>query len=440
MWRLRLPDKKWRVAMDELLPYISEAVAIRRHLHKHPELGWTEFETTALVAEKLAQYGFEIHLGKEVVNLDAVYGRDPELVNKALERARKDGVSEDILKKMDGYTGCVAILDTGKDGPSVGFRFDMDALPILESRDESHLPFKEGFASVSPGVMHACGHDSHTAIGIAFARWLSEHKKDLTGRIKLIFQPAEEGVRGAAAMAAAGVADDLDYIFGAHVGTRAKPGEIRLCTGGFFATTKFDVEFIGQAAHAGNAPEKGKDALFAAASAVVMLRAIPRSSQGLTRITTGVLKAGTGRNIIPEHAVMICEVRGSNYDAKEYMFEKAMRVIEGAAAAEGVTHKVTIAGMAPSLVTTDKALCVMREAARAIPGCTVLDECGNTGSEDFCVFARRVKEKGGNPGYFLFGCEHHGHHRPDFDIQDTKSIPIGLSAFVNIAKLLSASR
>ena len=105
--------------------YVPEMIETRRRIHKRPELGWTEFETTAIVAKKLTELGFEIHLGREVVNPDAVLGRDPKAVEAAITRAREAGVPEELLSRMDGYTGCVGILDTGRPGPTLAFRHDM---------------------------------------------------------------------------------------------------------------------------------------------------------------------------------------------------------------------------------------------------------------------------------------------------------------------------
>ncbi|MDL2059376.1 amidohydrolase [Mesosutterella sp. AGMB02718] len=427
---------------DEYDAYVPEMVETRRRLHAHPELGWTEFETTALVAQRLQALGFEIHLGTEVVNPEAVLGRDPKAAKAAEERARAHGVPEEILQRMGGYTGCVGILDTGRPGPTLAFRHDMDALPIQEITDpkSGHLPAVEGFASTVKGVMHACGHDSHTATGLGVAHWLSDHKAELCGRIKLIFQPAEEGTRGAGAMVAAGVVDDVDWFFGAHVGTVAKPGEIVIQPDGYMATTKFDVNYTGVPSHAGGNPEKGRSALIAAADAAVMLTAITRTSEGDTRVAVGRLDAGEGRNITPVHAHMECEVRGSTFAANDYMFSRAQEVVKGSAEMMGVKYEIIKTGQAGVIETTDAALAAMHKAAGEIPGIKVRDYHNAGGSEDCTLFMHRVAEHGGNPGFFLFGCNHHGHHRPDFDIQDTKNMKPAFLVFVNLARDICGRR
>lgn len=145
----------------------------------------------------------------------------------------------------------------------------MDALDLNEQHDDSHRPHRDHFASCNAGMMHACGHDGHTAIGLGLAHVLKQYAAQLNGVIKLIFQPAEEGTRGARAMVAAGVVDDVDYFTAIHIGTGVPAGTV-VCGGdNFMATTKFDVQFSGVAAHAGGKPEDGRNALLAAAQAAL---------------------------------------------------------------------------------------------------------------------------------------------------------------------------
>ena len=139
--------------------------------------------------------------------------------------------------------------------------------------------------------MHACGHDGHTAVGLELARWLVEHKDQLCGKFKLIFQPAEEGVRGARAMCEAGIVDDVDYFLSGHVGGVIGRGEVAVMDGGFLASSKFDIAIEGKPAHAGNAPQQGNNALMAACAASMMLQGIPRHADGVTRVSLGTLQA-----------------------------------------------------------------------------------------------------------------------------------------------------
>ena len=176
-----------------------------------PEEGWSEFRTTAFIIETLRSYGYEVLTGKKVINPDNCLGRSQKVVDAGIAYAREHGVSEELLAEMDGLTGCVGVLDTGRPGPTLAVRFDIDCVPVTESTDADHIPVKEGFASTRPGLMHACGHDAHTSTGLALAHWVADHKDELKGRFKILFQPAEEGVRGAAGMAASGIVDDADY-------------------------------------------------------------------------------------------------------------------------------------------------------------------------------------------------------------------------------------
>ena len=208
--------------MNELAGYADEAVALRRSIHRRPEEGWTEFETTYRIVTCLEKYGYDVKAGIEAVEPNAVLGRNPELVAKAEARALAHGVPQAFLDRLGHYTGAVAELATGRPGPVTVFRFDIDCVLVTESTASDHVPAALGFASEIPGAMHACGHDAHTASGLALAHWLKDHQDELTGRIRLLFQPAEEGTRGAGSMAAKGWVDDADWFFGAHVGDECK--------------------------------------------------------------------------------------------------------------------------------------------------------------------------------------------------------------------------
>lgn len=266
--------------MQDCARYVEEMTRLRREIHRRPEEGWTEFETQWKVFRALEALGWTIRMGLDVVRPEAVMGRNAELVEKAMVRAAEHGVPESFLKATGGYTGLTANFDTGREGPVTGFRFDMDCVLVEELHDASHLPAAEGFDSEIPGHMHACGHDAHTATGVTLAHWITDHKDELKGRFRLIFQPAEEGTRGAAPMAAAGVVDDLNWFFGAHVGCNCRIGEASVVKKGFLATTKIDIEFTGMPSHAGSDPEKGRSALMAAAAAAVMMQGIPRHGEG----------------------------------------------------------------------------------------------------------------------------------------------------------------
>lgn len=410
--------------------YLHEMIANRRALHKRPEEGWTEFETTWFVTKRLRELGLQVLLGTKVINPEAVMGRDPKLVEAAIERALAAGVPQRFIDETEGYTGGVAVLETGRPGPVTAIRCDMDCVLVTESDSPDHPPARDGFASERPGFMHACGHDAHTAVGLEVARWALEHKDELTGTVKFLFQPAEEGVRGGAAMAASGVVDDVDWLLGAHVGTHCRLGEVGLCHGGFLASTKLDLHFRGRPSHAGSDPEKGRSALMAACAAAMMMQGIPRSGEGMTRVAIGRLNAGEGRNVTPVHADMQLEVRGETPAVNEYMVKSVERIVEGVQACYEVEAKLERAGEATTLPVCEDLIDIVREVAQEVPGVKrVLDISKPSGSEDCTMLMHRVIEKGGRAAYVLYGANQNGHHRADFDIQDEESLPVGFGLF-----------
>lgn len=201
--------------MNALAQYIQtlapQLSAWRRDFHHFAESGWVEFRTAAKVAEILDSLGYELAMGRDVVDAESRMGLpDDATLSREFARARAQGAPEKWLAPFEGgFTGIVATLNTGRPGPTLAFRVDMDALDLSEALDESHRPFRDGFASCNPGMMHACGHDGHTTIGLGLAQVLKQHEAQLNGTIKLIFQPAEEGTRGARAMVAAGALDGV---------------------------------------------------------------------------------------------------------------------------------------------------------------------------------------------------------------------------------------
>lgn len=418
--------------------YIEEMVATRRKIHQMPEEGWTEFETSWLITERLRSLGLKPLLGLKVMNPNAVMGRDPKLVAEAIERAKSHGVPQSFIDETEGYTGVVAVIDTGRPGPVTAFRADMDCVVVSESNSKDHVPTACGFASKHPGFMHACGHDSHSSIALEVCRWLVDHKDELKGKFKVLFQPAEEGVRGGNAMAASGIVDDCDYLIGGHVGTFAKLGEVGLMTGGFLASTKIDVHFHGRPSHAGSDPEKGRSALMAACAAAMMMQGIPRSGEGVTRIAVGKLNAGEGRNVTPVHADMQLEVRGATGEVNEYMVQNVRNIVEGVKRAYEVEGEIVKAGEATTLTVCPDLIDMVEEEAKKIEGVKrTFREDKPAGSEDCTVLIKRVVDHGGKAAYFMFGCNHHGHHRADFEIQDETSMPIGFEVFCRMAKRLN---
>ncbi len=410
--------------------YTQEMVQFRRTIHKRPEEGWTEFETMNIVVKRLRELGFKVVMGTKAVNTDFVMGRDPELVQKAMQRAKEHGVSEEFLAETEGYTGCVAIWNTGRPGPVTMFRHDMDCVLVQETDDPKHEANEGHYCSERAGLMHACGHDAHTSVGLGVAHWIVDHKDELCGTIKLLFQPAEEGTRGGLPMSESGLLDDVNYLICCHIGSGIRLGEIGLCRKGFLATTKIDISFTGKAAHAGANPEKGRSALLAACSTATMLAGIPRNSQGDTRISIGRLVAGEGRNVVPVHAKMQIEVRGQTEEVNQFMTEYAERIVKGNAEAYDVQYHFEKVGAATTLETTPEVMQTLEEIAHGIPFITkVYPDVKISGSEDCTWLVRKVLSHGGKTGFFLFGCNEHGHHKGDFEIQDSQSMPEAFEMF-----------
>lgn len=410
--------------------YKAEMVRNRRHIHKRPEEGWTEFETTAFIVETLRNYSCEVLVGRAVINPDFVMGRDEKLVDAAIERARRQGVPEALLNEMGGFTGAVAVFRTGRPGPVTALRFDIDCVLVQETDDPKHEANAGGYASERPGLMHACGHDGHTAVGLSVAHWVNDHLDQLKGTIKLIFQPAEEGTRGASPLAESGIVDDVDNFVSSHIGTNCRLGEIGICFRGFLATTKIDIYFEGTPAHAGSNPEKGRSALLAAASSATMLAGIPRSGEGDTRISIGKLVAGSGRNVVPAHAYMQIETRGSTEAVNDYMVACAKQIVEGNALSYGVKATFEKVGEAATLVADEKLTADLTDIAKHIPFIHSVDRYDDVkGSEDCTMIGRKVRAHGGRMGFFMFGCNQNGHHRGDFAIQDEESLPEGFEMF-----------
>ena len=421
--------------MAKLLDTQDKRVNLRRELHSHAETGWTEFWTTARIAGILDAMGYEVSVGKDVLDMDSIMGRPSEdEIGKYIDRALSHGADPDWIKKMDGYTGAVARLDTGKPGPVLAFRFDIDGVDVTEVKDDKHRPYKEGFSSKNDGAMHSCGHDAHTVIGLTLAESLMEKKKELTGIIKLIFQPAEEGVRGGKAVAAKGILDDVDFFFSAHVGMGIPTGAVAPECGDFLCTTKFDLVYKGKSAHAGGAPNEGRNALLAGASATLAMAAIPPHKDGATRLNVGVLSAGSGRNVIPADAVMKVETRGLTMDLNSYVYDRAMEAAKGAAVMYGVEMSTAKMGEAVDAESDAELIDLVAEKAKDVEGIEkIAPRISLGGSEDVSWMMRAVQKSGGKAVYFVLGSDiAAGHHNEFFDL-DEKVLDYGPRLFEALA-------
>lgn len=401
----------------------QDLISWRRDFHKHAEVGFLEMRTASIVASYLEKLGYVVKVGEEVMKKDACMGIPSEETLKThREWALKNGADKQWIDKMnEGLTGVVGIVETGRPGPVIAYRVDMDALNIQEDLTANHRPFNEGFVSVNKHMMHACGHDGHTAIGLGLSTLLMDNKELLCGTIKIIFQPAEEGTRGAKSMVEKGIVDDVDFFIATHIGLGIPLGEIVTGQNGFLATTKIDASFKGKAAHAGSSPEIGKNALMAAATAVLGLHSIPRHSKGDSRVNVGFLQGGSGRNIIPSQATMQIETRGETTEINDYMYKKATSIVRGAAEMYDTNVIVDVVGSAPSGSTSPVLVELLTNVAEKSPYVQKVshDNDDSIGSEDATYFMNHVQSLGGLATYTVIGTSlSAGHHNEKFDFDE----------------------
>jgi len=423
--------------MDEYTDWLQ---SLRRELHRRPEPAWREFYTTARIVDELRAMAVdEILVGPEILDADSRMGVPDDAELEAwLARAREDGVDSEILDQIaGGYTGVIATLERG-DGPTIGLRVDIDGLPQKESDGSGHIPAAEGFRSENEGYMHACGHDGHITIGLGVLRAIAE--SDFQGTLKVIFQPAEERIGGGKAIAESGQLDDLDALIAIHLGLDHPTGEVVAGIDGFLAVAQVDADFEGEPAHAGGHPEQGKNAVQAMAAAVQNLYAIPRHSDGATRINAGHVGGGTASNIIPEEAFIQGEVRGETTELMEYTREKAYRVIESAAEMHDCEVTIEETGKAPSAESDEAVVSeVFAAAQESVRVSSTLRRDDLGGSEDATYLMQRVQDNGGIAGYVGIGTDHPGgHHTSTFDV-DEESLLIGVDV-VSDAILRLANR
>ncbi len=415
----------------------EETVGIRRDIHKYPEQGFCEFRTCSVIIKRLQELGFDVKFGNSAIRTESVLGLpDRKTLECEKERAISEGADRSIVNLLDnGGTAVVASIKgtQGGSGKTVAFRFDIDCNELTESIDCKHLPAKNGFGSVHDGCMHACGHDGHIAIGLTLAHLLSDNKELFSGTVKLIFQPAEEGVRGAQAMVDAETVDDVDHFLSGHIGISAvQPSTLYTSTGEFLCASKFDADFFGTASHAGLKPEEGRNALLAAAQSALSLHSISRHGSGPSRINVGVIAGGSGRNVIADHAQIQFETRGGNAKINEYMVKSAERIVASAASMYDVDHLLKCVGKADDFEPDpDFAHEIAITAENSGIYKSIFEYASMNASEDCTAFMNRVAARGGRASYMLFGTELAApHHTPMFDFDENTMTEA--SAFLSI--------
>lgn len=376
----------------------DELTATRRDLHMHPELGFQEFRTAGIVADQLNALGYEVIAGV-------------------------------------GKTGVVGLLPGGQPGDrTVLLRFDMDALPIEEAND---VPYR----SQTPGVMHACGHDAHVAVGLGVAKVLAKYRDQLPGTIKLMFQPAEEGLGGALAMIADGVLDRIgppaDRALGLHVSSMHHLGTAAMRVGPMMAAgASLTITVNGRGGH-GAMPHDTVDAVVVAAQIIVALQTIVARNtdpDATAVVTIGSITAGNAGNVIAETAVMRGTIRSFTPEVKALLRRRVPEVAQGVAAALGASADVFINEGVDATVNSAAPTAVMQAAVAKVLGEEQIDmNFRTTGGEDFSAVLARV------PGnFFMLGARNDErgfnapHHNPRFDI-DERCLPQGVAILCDAA-------
>jgi len=372
-----------------------KVVEWRRHFHENPELGNREFKTAAYIEKHLRKLGLEVETGV-------------------------------------GITGVIGILKGGKPGKVLALRADIDALPVTERND---LPFKSKvvteFLGETTGVMHACGHDTHTAILMGVAEVLAKNKDQVAGTVKFIFQPAEEGPPpgekgGALLMVEEGVLKnpDVDAIFGLHINSATPVGQVRYKTGGIMASAqRFVITVKGKQTH-GSQPWSGVDPVYISSKIIDGIQSIISRESNLLKeaavISVGKIKSGVRFNIIPESAELIGTIRTLDYDMRDHIEKRMHEMIPAIAEAYGGTAEVSISESTDITFNDPELVAQMLPSMKKALGKeNVLLTKATTGAEDFSYFSREV------PGfYFFLGGMTPGnetpfpHHTPDFFIDE----------------------
>ena len=393
--------------VKDVMPKVIEW---RRHFHQNPELSTREYKTSAFVADYLKSLGLEV-------------------------------------KYPFAKTGIVAILKGGRPGPTIALRADMDALPITERVD---LPFKSTVTDTlndqTVGVMHACGHDAHTAMLMGAATVLSKMKSDITGTIVFLFQPAEEGApagveAGAPLMVKEGALDDpkVEAVFGLHIISNIEAGKIEYKPGSFMASSDwFTITVKGKGSH-GAMPWLSVDPIVVSSQIIQALQTIVSRQEDITKapviISVGSINSGNRPNIIPEQSVLTGTIRTLDSKMRKDVLERIRRTVESVAASAGATAQINFDEK--TLVTYNDSTLVNKTlpALKAAAGKeNVVQSNWVTTSEDFSYYAEKA------PAFFFFlggmpkgndPAKAPAHHTADFYL-DESGFDVGVKAFCEI--------
>jgi amidohydrolase len=358
----------------------EEMVRVRRDFHRHPELGFQETRMSAIVAEKLAGLGLEVQRGV-------------------------------------GQTGVVGLLEGTRPGPTVLLRFDMDALPVTEASSVE-------YASQNVGVMHACGHDGHTAMGLAMAQIMSKYQKEMAGTLKFLFQPAEEGLGGALAVIADGVLENPrpDVALAMHLWTPTPLGKIRAVEGPCMASSSvFTLTVTGKGGH-GAAPHLAVDPILAAAHIITALQSIVSRNvnpQDSVVVSIGQFTAGTTFNVIPDHASMKGTVRSYDTELHRLIYRRILEMARNMAIAFSCEASMETVAIVPAVRNAGAPTAVVRQAAAAVVGEENVVGNRTMAADDMGFILEEI------PGcYFFVGARNeekgfvYPHHHPRFDFDE----------------------
>lgn len=363
-------------------------IEIRRHLHSYPELSGQEYETSAYVAGVLSSYGIKV----------------------------TEGV---------GKTGIVGDLnpDSVPSGDYLAIRTDMDALPINEL---TRLPF----SSKKPGIMHACGHDVHTTVGLGTAMVLSELSAHLNGRIKFLFQPAEEIAQGAGWMIQAGVMDQVEAILACHVFPTIPAGQIGIRYGALTAAAdNIEIKIIGESGH-GARPHEAIDAIWLGAQVITTLQqAISRTHNPLRPVvlTIGQIKGGRAPNVIADQVTMKGTVRSLHPETHENLPGWIEKIVKGVCEPFGATCQVNYERCVPSVQNCDRLSRLIEKSAQAALGENNVQRLPepSLGAEDFAMFLSHVPGAMFRLGVGFKDRPNYPLHHPNFDV-DEEAIATGV--------------
>jgi amidohydrolase len=367
----------------------EQLVAWRRDFHRHPELALQEHRSAGIIAENLRDLGYDV----------------------------ETSIAE---------TGVVALLRGDDAGPVVMARFDMDALPIQEANETN-------YASQNRGVMHACGHDGHMAIGLGVATLMAQHRDDLAGTLKLVFQPGEEGGDGAKIMVKEGVLEEPrpDVALIAHLWNEKPVGTVNVTPGAVMAAAeKWACRVSGKGGH-GALPHQAVDPIVAASHIVTALQSVvSRNVSPLETavVTVGSFHGGEAFNVIPDAVDLSGTIRTYDPRVRDVVLRRVQEVIENVAVACGASADLQITRLTPAVVNDPEVVEAVHQAAKRVVGAHNVASGERTmGSEDAAYFIQEI------PGcYFFIGSANSErgldapHHNPHFDF-DEEALPIGVA-------------